>query len=930
VTYTAYFNEIRKVDIALAGGKGANLGEVSRAGLPVPPGFVVTTRAYDAFVEADGLRDEILALASRLRTEDAATFEVTAENIRTLFDRTAIPEDLVEEIQAAYKELAEDGATPVAARSSATAEDLPSASFAGQQETYLNVRGVGALLEAVKGCWASLWTARTMAYRARQGIEPASVSLAVVVQRMVEADASGILFTADPVSGLRDRTVISAAWGLGEAVVGGRVTPDTLVVDKASGSVISRETADKEVMTVFTEDGSADEPVPESRRREPVLGDEEAAELARYGARIEELYGAPQDIEWALSGGEFFILQARPITALPEPRVEPPTEWTVPDPKGFYSRGSIVELLPDPLSPLFASLAPEPVSRTFRNIFDELLGESVMTEKDLWFTTINGYAYYGMVLTPRLTWQMLRMTPAALWQMMAREGGEKRWREDYLPRYASMVEEWEVEPIRDLPATELLSGVEKLLYEGARYYTSVQALIPSAYMSEALFSWFYNRQIKRPEDPPPQTFLLGFDSAPIRAEKSLHDLAAWCREHPELAAALQDTPSGQLTHVLETDHPPAGVDDAAWREWRSRFRRHLDRHGHMVYDLDFAKPVPADDPAPTFDTLKFYLRGEGKDPHERQRGAADRRERVTAAVTARLDPVRRKAFCGILRWTRKYVPLREDALADVGLAWPLMRQMLLELGRRLAAAGTVEKPEDVFWLEGDELRDAASALDAGRENLEDLSGAVRERNARWRARKLATPPPVLPKGRRFLGLDVRRWLPARSEEQAGDVIEGVGASSGRVTATARVLGTPEDFGEMRPGEALVAGITTPAWTPLFAVASAVVTDVGGPLSHGSIVAREYGIPAVLGTGVATRRIESGQSIRVDGDAGTVTLLDGRDGAGAGRPSLEHIPGVRDLRNARTVALFALSAGAAVAAVAWWRNRRRNKEHVRLK
>ena len=908
MTYTVCFDEVRKEDVARAGGKGANLGELSRAGLPVPPGFVITTAAYDAFVETGGLREEIISLASRAK--DPAAFETTAERIHTLFARTGIPDDVASGIQAAYATLGGDGEIPVAVRSSATAEDLPKASFAGQQETYLNVRGAAALLEAVRDCWTSLWTARAMSYRENQGIDPASVSLAVVVQRMVEAEAAGILFTADPVSGRRDQILISAAWGLGEAVVGGRVTPDTLVVDKASERIISRETTDKEVMTVYVEGGTEEKPVPEARRMRPVLDDKGAVELARYGARIEKLYGAPQDIEWALASGEFFILQARPITALPE--VRPPTDWTVPDPKGFYSRGSIVELLPDPLTPLFASLAPEPVGQTIKRIGYELLDADIFTEMEISLATINGYAYYYMRLTPRATWQILRMVPGALRQMIVRQAGERLWRERFRPRYARAVQEWEAKPPGDLSATELLTGVKELLYRGAQYYTSVQMIMPSAYTSEALFAAFYDRLIRDEGDPPSQTFLLGFDSVPIRAEKELYDLATWCRARPALAAALMDTPS---VEVLETERPPADVDEALWREWRSRFWEHLDRYGRMVYDLDFAKPVPVDDPAPTLDTLKYYLRGEGKDPRERQRAAAARREEVTTATMTRLDALRRRAFRSLLRWTQRYVPLREDALADVGLAWPLMRRMLFELGRRLAAAGAIERPDDVFWLEGDELRAAAEALDAGRTELESLSGAVGERKSEWRAQRLATPPPLLPKGVRFLGVDWQRWMPARSEEPAGGVIEGVGASSGRITARARVLRGPEDFGEMRPGEVLVAGITTPAWTPLFALASAVVTDVGGPLSHGSIVAREYGIPAVLGTGVATRRIRSGHTVRVDGDAGTVTLLDGASEASAVQPSPESGSRERNLPSTKTVVLLAL---AGIALALWWR------------
>ncbi|HEX8517989.1 MAG TPA: DUF6463 family protein, partial [Pseudonocardia sp.] len=247
-----------------------------------------------------------------------------------------------------------------------------------------------------------------------------------------------------------------------------------------------------------------------------------------------------------------------------------------------------------------------------------------------------------------------------------------------------------------------------------------------------------------------------------------------------------------------------------------------------------------------------------------------------AAVRARLDPVRRAAFVRLLRWAQDAAPLREDALADVGLGWPLLRRMLLELGRRLAAAGAVDGPDDVFWLRRVELDDAAAALDAGREPVRSAD-AVAQRRAVWRGQRRATPPQLLPQRTwRFL----ERWMPAVADEQSGPILRGVAAGAGVVTAPARVLAGPAEFGAMRPGEVLVASITTPAWTSLFAMAAAVVTDVGGPLSHSSIVAREYGIPAVLGTGVGTRRIRTGQRLRVDGDAGTVTLLDevgdGRD------------------------------------------------------
>jgi rifampicin phosphotransferase len=920
--YTKRFDEVRKDDVALAGGKGANLGELSQAGLPVPPGFVLTTAAYDAFVEANDIGDAIVELASVPGAEDPEAFGEIAQRIHALFSGGKIPEELAREIRAAYEEeLDRSGETAVAVRSSATAEDLAGASFAGQQETFLNVRGEEALMEAVKACWASLWTARAMAYRRRQGIDPASVSLAVVVQEMVESEAAGVMFTANPANGRRDEATISAAWGLGESVVSGSVTPDSIVVEKETGRIISRETADKTVMTVYSGGGTEERPVPEARRRQPVLDDGAAAELARYGKRIEDHYGSPQDIEWALAGGEFFVVQARPITALPEPMSDPPTDWTVPDPKGFYMRASIVEQMPDPLSPLFADLADGSVTRSLRTLMNELLGSDTLREGDLGLPTVNGYAYYYYKMSA-----LLRISAKALPALPSLYGngkasGVRRWHEYSHPRYATIVEEWEAKPPEDLPAVGLLAGARALLDAGAEYYTSVQTIIPLAATSEVLFAGFHDRFVRREGDPPGQTFLLGFDSAPIRAEKSLYDLAMWTREHPELARALGDTPSERTLNLLQSEEPPSGVEGAVWQEWRSRFRAHLDRYGRTVYNLDFMNPVPADDPAPLFDTLKFYLRGEGQNPYERQRRIAERREEATRSILSRLDGPRRKLFSSLLEWSQDVAPVREDALADVGLAWPAMRRMLLELGRRLVDAGAIEKPADVFWLHRDEVEKMAASLDAGETRLlSGLADAVEQRKMLWRGQRLVTPPQLLPKDTWLKVFE--SLMPARSEEQTGDTIRGVAASGGQVTARARVLGGPEEFGQIKPGEVLVATITTPAWTSLFAMASAVVTDVGGPLSHSSIVAREYGIPAVLGTGVATRRIQSGQNVRVDGNAGTVTLVNGEGGSAAERMSAEPVSGAGASSRNRRVALLGLAAGAVVAAAAWWRIRRR--------
>jgi rifampicin phosphotransferase len=303
----------------------------------------------------------------------------------------------------------------------------------------------------------------------------------------------------------------------------------------------------------------------------------------------------------------------------------------------------------------------------------------------------------------------------------------------------------------------------------------------------------------------------------------------------------------------------------AWDEFRASFAAHLAEFGHILYDLDFAKPVPADDPLPLVEAIKATLSGTAGNPYERQKAALALRERLTETVVKRLDPLRRKWFLKLLKWAQESAPLREDSIADIGLGQPQIRRILAELGRRLVAGGALARMEDVYWLEGRELEDLATALDRG-ESLTDQSATVAARKSTWQAMRKIVPPNMLPRNS-----VLSRFVPR--DDQHGDMLKGMGASAGKVTARACVMRGSDDFGQMQSGDIIVAVITTPAWTPLFARASAVVTDIGGPLSHSSIVAREYGIPAVLGTGNATRRIQSGQVITVDGSAGTVSLTD---------------------------------------------------------
>ncbi len=859
------------------GGKGASLARMAAAGLPIPPGFHITTTAYLHFVAANNLQEAILAAVAAATPSNPASLETASSQIAQLFIQGAIPDDIAITIRQAYRQLG-DGNVAVAVRSSATAEDLPGMSFAGQQETYLNMRGEGSVLAAVKRCWASLWTARAIGYRARQGIAPDDVSLAVVVQQLVPADAAGILFTANPLTGARDQIMINAAWGLGEAIVSGQVTPDTLTVEKASGKIIAQEISEKQVMTIRTELGTQEESVPVGQRTVAVLSPAQAAELTRISVQIEHLYEQPMDIEWALHNNQFFIVQARPITALPALPTVTTTQavtetmsWNLPKPKGHYARSSVIELLPDPLTPLFATLGLP----YWNKATHDLLVEVNLGSLDSQLVTINDYCYYDVSFTAAQSVSLLLTLP----RLLPAFGGvmrtaRQRWEQEASPAYTQRARQWEAQDLTSISTTALLNGVRALLDVAAYYYLTIQSgILPAAYMSESLFTLVYDKLLKRQGDPPALTFFLGYDSTPIQAEKSLYDLAQWARAQTGLADTITQLSADQFTSAYQ-EKQLAGVAETTWAEFCQRLAAHLARFGHTIYDLDFAKKLPIEEPASQLETLKYFLSGTAANPYTRQATSTQQREQAMRTLKGRLGKVRLSLFWRLLRPAQRFAPLREDALADVGLGWPVLRHMLYEIARRLIAAEAITQPDDIFWLTADEVAASTHALDHAQTPTK-YQAVVSERRSIWELERKVTPPSSLPlkTPARFLGFDFRGMLPANTEQQEGNVIKGIGASPGRIEGIARVLHGPDEFEQMHAGDILVAKITTPAWTPLFALAAGIITDVGGPLSHSSIVAREYHIPAVLGTGVATARLHSGQRITVDGDAGTITLMD---------------------------------------------------------
>lgn len=847
------------------GGKGLSLAKMVNAGLPIPGGFHVTTEAYRQFIAANTLQAKILTALDGADISQPATLEAASASIGRFFAGARLPSEIADAIGGAYQALGirtmdhgPSSIVSVAVRSSATAEDLPEASFAGQQETFLNICGEEALLEAVQKCWASLWTARAIAYRLKNHIDQDTVALAVVVQELVFADAAGIMFTVNPLNGKRAELVINAAWGLGEAVVSGAVTPDTLTVDKQKGKVIRREIAEKQVMTVRTEQGTKEVAVPDPQKKKPALSDAQTLELTRLGMRIEEFYKMPMDVEWTLANGKFAIVQARPITALPP-------EWILPDPTAMYSRGSLAEHIPSPVTPLFATLGLDIANQATMEMWYRVIGKNTkdLLTADGFYVPLNGYVYGGIRMQGKNMFKILQASLAQLLPFF--RGSVARW-QAARQELADVVDAWEQKPIESLPSSELLEGVRTVFGAACHYFTQIQTTLPAASMSEIFFTKLYNSLIKRKNDPEATTFLLGSETMALQAEKSLFDLAMWLRTNP-LEEYILRTPKARLLSDLEQADSPQPLPVEQWHEWRCRFQKHLDEFGRTAYEFDFANATPAETPGPLLDAIQAFLEGRAHDPYQRQQEAIAKREQATQAILNRIGWPRKGWFEKLLHWAQDTGPMRENSIFDMGMGHPLIRRMFAELGRRFVAGGAIESADSIYWLEQSEVAELIAAQEAGTP-LPNLAGRIPSRKARWQSFVKISPPVMLPEK---TGWDKLIHGDEAEKKDGKTILKGVGTSGGSITAPARVLFGPEDFDDMKSGEVLVAVTTTPAWTPLFAMASAVVTDIGGPLSHSSIVAREYGIPAVMAARGATRYIQSGQIVKVDGNAGTVTL-----------------------------------------------------------
>lgn len=925
--------ELRRVRATMlpeVGGKAANLGELIWAGLPVPPGFCLTTEAYRRALQQDagpefpgdtqrpGLAEIVRSLGA-VDPGDLEGLASLAARARDAVLDAGIPADVQDAVRLAYAALGPESA--VAVRSSATAEDLPFASFAGQQETYLNVVGADAVLQAVLKCWASLWTDRAVSYRASNGIDQAGVTLAVVVQRMVDAETAGVLFTANPVTGRRREAVIDANPGLGEAVVSGAVNPDHFVVDSLTGRITERRAGDRR-MVIRSLPGGGTERI-DSRgihgtagvrpAGEPAggacLSDSQIRALALLGQRVEEHYGAPQDTEWAIDGdGKLWLTQARAITTL-YPRMT--RQPAVPGPHAYLCF-SLAQGLTRPLTPmglagirLMASSVADaagfqvPEPRKGPSLYYEA-GQRIYLDLTSVLRSTTGRAIVPRVfdvmearsaavmralfedprfaVTSKTPFKTIRHVAPIVFRFRL---PEILLRALFRPDVALEKVQGlghRLKPALEIPAGstpgERLDHAERIL--GGKLFPILPNTLPPVALGFAMMGLVRKLLGEQASWGELQTVIRGLpNNVTTEMDLALWKLATSIRDDAASAATLTNGEPAALAKSYRDGGLPAVA--------QSGLAVFLRDYGHRaIAEIDLGMPRWSDDPTHIIGVLVNYLRLDDPRlaPDKQFEKAAHDAEEQAAVLVARArskSPLHARIVKMALRRTRMFAGLRELPKYNLVLAFAAVRAQISKVGEALEGAGSIDHAGDVFFLDFDDARlglDGADLRDLVAQRREDYGLELKRRHVPRVLLSDGTEPEALPTGilRRRTGAPASGAPVPDGALPDGalpdSALVGTPASAGTVTAVARVIMDPVGA-HLEPGEILVAPSTDPGWTPLFLTAGGLVMEMGGPNSHGAVVAREYGIPAVVGVPDATSRISSGQTITVDGATGTV-------------------------------------------------------------
>ena len=869
-SYVLGFRNIDKTKIAVVGGKGANLGEISKIeGLRVPDGFCVSTEAFKRIMREASSIDALLDQLSILAVEDAERISELSGEVRRIIEGIAIPGDIQDEIARHLSRLGEDNAYAV--RSSATAEDLPTASFAGQQDTYLNVIGKTAILEHVSKCWASLFTDRAVTYRLQNGFDHRKVHMAVVVQKMIFSQAAGILFTADPVTSNRKVSSIDASFGLGEALVSGLVNADVYKV--RDGKVIDKKIATKKLaIDPLKDGGTKEQEIEPERQNRQALTDEHIVQLEHLGRKIEEHFGYPQDIEWCLADDTFYIVQSRPITIL-----FPMPEATDQENHVYVSVGH-QQMMTDPLKPLGLSVwqltAARPMykagGRLFVDVTDILASPA---GRKIW---LDGMGHHDALIKDALMTVIERgdfikalpndhqgASPSKSNKAMppvnfqAQVENDPTIVSDLIKASQTSIEELK----RDIQTKSgpdlfdfILEDIQKLkrsLKDPRNMGVIVTAMNASSWINENMMDWLGERNVA---DTLAQ-------SAPnnITSEMGLEllDVADVIRPHPEVAEYLH--------HVKEDSSLDELVKVKSGQEARDAIDAYLDKYGmRCAGEIDITRTRWREKPTTLVPLILSNVKN--FEPHasrrrfEQGRQAAVRKEEELLDRLKQLPDGEQKAEetrqkIGLIRNFSGY---REYPKYGIVNRYFFYKQALLREAERLAQAKVIREREDIYYLTFQELHEVVRTHE-----LDDQ--IIRNRKNEYKLYERLTPPRVITSDGEIVAGEYKQ------ENLPASAIVGLAVSSGVIEGRARVLLKMEEA-DLEDGDILVTTFTDPSWTPLFVSIKGLVTEVGGLMTHGAVIAREYGLPAVVGVENATKRIKDRQRIRVHGTEGYVEIL----------------------------------------------------------
>jgi len=861
-SYVLGFQEIDQTQMAIVGGKGAHLGELSRIeGVRVPAGFCVTTDAFRRIMAEAPSIDERLDRLSRLNPGDREAIRTLSAEIRRTLEGIAIPDDLAAAITLALARLGEQAAYAV--RSSATAEDLPAASFAGQQDTYLNIVGPAAILQHISRCWASLFTERAVTYRLRNGFDHRKVHMAVVVQQMVLPEAAGILFTADPVTSNRKVASVEANFGLGEALVSGLVNADAYKVRE--GEVVAKAIATKQrAIRALPAGGTQEQAIDPARQEQPALTDAQAVRLAQLGRRIEAHFGRPQDIEWCLADDEFQVVQSRPITTLfPIPAAGDRENHV------YVSVGH-QQMMTDPMKPLGLSLfqltALPPMHEAGGRLFvdvtqrlaspasragllevlgrsDPLIRDALQTilERDDFIRSLPdegpGGAPPGDVPAP------IDTDPAIVAELIGRnQASIAALKRNIRTKSESALLDFILADIQEL---------KRILFDPQSHQVFMSAMEATRWLNEQLQAWLGE---KNAADTLAQSVPRNVTS---EMGLALLDVADVIRPHSEVVAFLQ--------HVEDEDFLDEMAKLAGGREARDVIGAFLDKYGmRCVGEIDITRPRWSERPTTLvpviLGNIKNFEPGVGERRFEQGRQEAWNKEQEVLERLQALPDGERKAEEArrMIDRVRTFIGYREYPKYGMVSRYFVYKQALLEEAERLVQAHVLREKEDIFYLTFQELHNVVRA-----NQVDDQ--LIHERKDAFRSYQALTPPRVLTSDGEVIAGAYRRV-----DVPAGALV-GLPVSAGIIEGRARVI---HDMAEadLEAGDILVTAYTDPSWSPLFVAITGLVTEVGGLMTHGAVIAREYGLPAVVGVEQATRLIRNGQRIRVHGTDGYVEIL----------------------------------------------------------